>query len=115
MAKSKAGSKGKQKSKQRIGPENGRWRGGEISQGGYRKTRAPDHPKADSSGYVYTHRLRSDVDSGTQQVHHKDGDRSNNSPSNLKVEPNLSVHNTERAKDKKKPTAKKPAKKPSPK
>lgn len=113
MAKSKAGAK--QKSKQRIGPENGRWKNGRVTQNGYTKIRKPGHPLADSSDYVYEHRLKTGAKPGTQ-VHHRDEDRKNNSPDNLKVEGSLAEHNRERAgkkkDDKKPPAKKKPAKKP---
>jgi hypothetical protein len=114
MAKATSKTGSKNPNKARNGAENGRWRGGRVLQNGYVKVRKPGHPKADSSQYVYEHRLESDVTSGKQQVHHLDGDRKNNSPDNLRVEKDLGTHNKERAgekKDDKKKPKRKPVKK----
>ncbi len=110
MAKAKVAPK--QKSKQRMGKENGRWRGGRVTQSGYTKIRKPGHPLADSSDYVYEHRLKTGAKPG-EQVHHEDQDRKNNDKSNLTVEKNLAEHNRERAKDKPPEPVKKSTKKPA--
>lgn len=93
MAKSKAAPK--QKSKQRFGKQNGRWKGGVVLQNGYPKKRDPDSPHADSSGYAYVHRTAVNAPPGTQ-VHHKDENRKNASKGNLKIEKDLAAHNKER-------------------
>jgi len=111
-------AKAKNPNKARKGAANGRWRGGKVIQSGYVKERMPDSPLADSSGYAYSHRVKTGAKPG-EQVHHEDGDRLNNSSGNLKREKDLAAHNAERAgkkksddKDKKPPAKKKSAKKP---
>lgn len=79
----------------RIGPpcgaKNKSWRGGRIrDKSGYVLVHVPDHPNANSSGYVREHRLVAEKVIGrllasTEVVHHKDGNRENNAPSNLVV------------------------------
>jgi len=108
MPKAKATPK-KNPNKARNGAENGRWVGGRIKQGPYIKVRKPDSPQADSSGYAFEHREKTNAPKGSQ-VHHENGKQTDNSAGNLKVEGSLSEHNRERAKDKqddKKPAAKK--------
>lgn len=57
---------------------------------GYRMLPAPDHPRADSKGYVREHVLVAEKMLGRyldehEVVHHKDGDKTNNTPENLEV------------------------------
>jgi len=75
------------------GPSHWSWRGGQYRDaGGYVRVRCPGHPNAGKNGYVLEHRkvaaeligrpLRSD-----EEVHHVDGDKTNNAPENLVVIP----------------------------
>jgi hypothetical protein len=107
----------KQPNKARNGAENGRWIGGKIKQGPYIKVRKPDSPQADSSGYSYEHREKTNAPKGSQ-VHHENGKQTDNSAGNLSVKSSLGEHNKERKSDdrpkkddKKPPAKKKPAKK----
>lgn len=57
---------------------------------GYKMLRAPEHPAADSKGYVREHVLVAERCLGRflyahEVVHHKDGDKQNNAPENLEV------------------------------
>ena len=83
------------------GSLNSNWKGGRINKDGYIMVYAPEHLNANKRGYVYEHRL---VMSGLinrplypdEVVHHIDGNRSNNDPSNLMLEhigPHLALHN----------------------
>lgn len=73
------------------GPRNGRWKGGRvIDKDGYALLKRPDHPNRSRHGYVREHRLVMEATLGrflgpTEVVHHKDGDKLNNSPGNLQV------------------------------
>lgn len=63
---------------------------GYILQNGYRLVPAPEHPYADSKGYVREHRLVMEQKLGRslephEVVHHKDGDKLNNDPENLEL------------------------------
>lgn len=75
----------------RSGPNNPNWKGGRtITEHGYVLVRRPDHPDADVRGYIYEHRLIAEQMIGRrllseEQVHHRDGDKQNNDPSNLEV------------------------------
>ena len=74
----------------RIGARNGRWRGGSFIHNGYRLLLKPDHPFADKAGYVREHRLVIEEHLGRyllreEIVHHKDGNKLNNTLSNLEV------------------------------
>lgn len=65
--------------------------------GGYRKVLVADHPCADKNGYVFEHRLVCEVAlkrylTPNEIVHHRDGNRKNNTPSNLFVFSSNSQH-----------------------
>jgi hypothetical protein len=65
------------------------WKGGRVRRGdGYQRVRAPQHPRATAEGYVYEHILIVERAIGRllpvqAEVHHVDGDPSNNAPNNL--------------------------------
>lgn len=64
---------------------------------GYIHVRAPGHPRADSAGYVYEHVLVAEEKYGRpivlpEEVHHKDFDKTNNSPGNLFLCKNRAEH-----------------------
>jgi hypothetical protein len=67
------------------------WKGGTtITNYGYRRVRSPAHPKADKDGYVLEHILVMEQKLGRylqshEIVHHKDGNRLNNSKDNLEL------------------------------
>lgn len=67
------------------------WRGGyTVDKHGYILVRRPEHPESNKSGYVRVHRLvveeRLDRPLTTEEVvDHRDGDTSNNEPSNLRL------------------------------
>jgi hypothetical protein len=70
---------------------NPSWRGGRIvDKTGYVLLHAPEHPSANSGGYVREHRLVMEKVLGryltsSEVVHHIDGDRMNNHPDNLQL------------------------------
>lgn len=71
---------------------NGNWRGGQhLSSSGYVKVLVgPCHHLSDSKGYAYEHRVVAEQKIGRrlrpcEQVHHLDGDKTNNDPSNLVI------------------------------
>jgi len=74
-----------------IGKDNPNWKGGKmIDKDGYVLLRLPDHPLADSHGYVREHRLVMSQKIGRlvepdEVVHHIDNDHQNNDPGNLKL------------------------------
>lgn len=77
--------------KKQKGELNHQWKGGRITTAqGYVRILKPDHPYANSSGYVLEHRLVMEEVLGryldpNEVVHHKDKNRSNNLPDNLEV------------------------------
>lgn len=80
------------------GPRNPNWKGGRtVDPRGYVLIKRPDHPRADVRGYVYEHILVAEQMLGrpilsTEEVHHRDGNKSNNDPSNLLVTANRADH-----------------------
>lgn len=73
-----------------VGAANPNWKGGRVRHTkGYVLAYAPEHPEA-VGGYVLEHRLVAEEMLGRrlradEDVHHKDGDKMNNHPSNLEV------------------------------
>lgn len=67
------------------------WKGGrKKTLGGYILVYAPDHPYAQSHGYILEHRLVVETSLGRhlhpkEVVHHIDGDKTNNKLENLKL------------------------------
>lgn len=64
---------------------------------GYLRELAPGHPRANARGYVYQHRLVMERILGRslilgEVVHHEDGNRANNDPSNLRLFPSDNAH-----------------------
>lgn len=80
------------------GERNPNWRGGRTVTGhGYVLVRLPDHPLADVRGYVYEHRLVAEQLVGRplepgEQIHHKNGIKSDNRAENLEVMPSMAHH-----------------------
>jgi len=61
-----------------------------ISSHGYVKLLMPEHPSADSKGYVYEHRVAMEKKIGrpllsSEIVHHIDHSKQNNNPDNLEI------------------------------
>jgi hypothetical protein len=83
---------------QQVRENNPSWKGGRmIDKAGYILIRLPDHPGADSHGYVREHRLVMEKMIGrflqpSEVVHHKDNDPSHNVPWNLELFASNSEH-----------------------
>lgn len=77
---------------------NPSWNGGRtVDKHGYILIHRPEHPHANTGGYVREHRLTMETVLGrylspTEVVHHKDGDPRNNDPANLEVFPDNGLH-----------------------
>lgn len=70
--------------------KHGRWKGGRYVSGGYVHVKVVSHPRQDVRGYVPEHILVAEESVGRhlndgEYVHHRDGNRQNNDPSNLEV------------------------------
>ena len=80
------------------GKNNPRWKGGiKIHDCGYRLIASPNHPSRDKQGYVREHRLVMESVLGrfllsTEDIHHIDRNKQNNTPSNLELFSNRSDH-----------------------
>jgi hypothetical protein len=81
----------KKMSEDQRGPLNRFWRGGRsVSNEGYIRIYSPDHPQADSYGYVVEHRLVMERNLGrfllpTEVVHHINGIAGDNRIENLEL------------------------------
>ena len=72
------------------GEQHYNWKGGRTRIAGYHQVKTPGHPDADCEGYVMTHRLVAERVIGhvlptRAVVHHRDGNKGNNTPSNLVI------------------------------
>lgn len=89
-----------------AGSNNPAWSGGRVvDKCGYHLLHMPDHPDANSHGYVREHRLVMERKLGRrltadEVVHHQDGDKSNNHPDNLELFPSNADHLAETLKGK---------------
>lgn len=85
------------------GPRNPNWKGGRtVASNGYILVKKPDHPGADSRGYVYEHRLVAEATLGRpllpgEIVHHRNGAKTDNRPVNLEVLASRLHHGREHA------------------
>lgn len=77
---------------------NPNWKGGRtIASSGYILLKKPGHPMTDSRGYVYEHRLVASEMLGRpllpgEQVHHRNGIKTDNRPENLEVTESQHAH-----------------------
>ncbi len=85
-----------------FGPKNGNWKGGvTLASNGYVLRRAGrEHHLADVRGYAYEHRLVAEEKIGrrlktSEIVHHINGDKQDNRPSNLDVHGSMAEHMVE--------------------
>lgn len=86
----------------RCGAANSFWKGGRtVTEHGYVLIRVGiDHHLADVRGYAYEHRVVAEEKIGrrlmpNEIVHHVDGNRQNNDPSNLEVMASIAHHGAE--------------------
>ena len=83
---------------QRVGARNPTWKGGRVSGGGgYTRVLNKEHPRADSSGYVYEHILVWEKANGRSLpegwvIHHLNGRKTDNRSENLLAIPRKSHH-----------------------
>jgi hypothetical protein len=91
--------------KKYIGKDNPNWKGGKIESRGYVMLYAPSHPFATKLGYVFEHRLKIEKKIGRflkpkEVVHHKNGNKKDNSLKNLVLfsthSEHITFHNTHR-------------------
>lgn len=81
------------KKRNQLGKNNGSWKGGQYDERGYKYVKDPDHPNANHIGYVGEHiKVASKTigrplrrGKGKEVVHHIDGSKRNNAPTNLCV------------------------------
>jgi len=83
----------------KSGKDNPNWRGGRsISSHGYVLLRVgAQHHLADVRGYAYEHRVKAEIKLGRrlqpgEQIHHLDGDKTNNSDDNLVISESKAEH-----------------------
>lgn len=79
------------------GAHNGRYKGRTVSTHGYIYRFVPDHPHANKDGCVMEHRLVMEANLGRylaseEVVHHRDENRANNVPDNLRLYANQAEH-----------------------
>jgi hypothetical protein len=84
----------------KFGIERRKAKGWTTDVGGYILVKAPDHPRANTIGYVREHRLVMEKKLGRylepyEVVHHKDHNRKNNDPDNLELKASNSEHRKE--------------------
>lgn len=75
-------------SEARKGAGNPAWKGGITYRQGYKFIKMPNHPNSNRGGYIAEHRLVMEKKIGryletSEQVHHLDYDKTNNSSDNL--------------------------------
>ena len=89
----------------KAGKNHPGWKGGRIvAWNGYIRLRFPDHPRALSNGYVWEHIVVAEKKIGrslyyfgkgnlkNENVHHIDGDKTNNNPKNLMIFSSINEH-----------------------
>lgn len=83
----------------RMGTENPVWKGGKKMSMGYIYILAPDHAGANSEGYVAEHRIVMEKMIGRllspkEIIHHKNGDKKDNRPENLRLFESNKAHSS---------------------